>query len=323
MRNIAVLTHSADIDGVGAASLIKIKYNLPSSRLFFSGYNKEDILFAEKKMRKFYGKDFTLFITDLSLNDPVIEVWRAIVKKVKAKGGKVYWFDHHPWSKKAIARVAKECEVAIVGENEKYCATEITRIELGLDTPFINEFVRVVHFSDFNLKPRDARSRNLIKAYALSITSFTKSKSGDSIQRSLRHYTDVISGRRFTDEKILSESRKFEKLNNDRIKKMLKEIYLVGSKIAIGFAAGVQSTQGCGAIINATGRDVGIVIDPNAGKGSFRSITSDISGMAAQLGGGGHPHASGFEIDVKKHPLKTKVDRENFVKRIQKIGSTL
>ncbi|MDE1869449.1 MAG: hypothetical protein KGH71_00490 [Candidatus Micrarchaeota archaeon] len=320
MRNIAVLTHSADIDGVGCAALIKIKYNLPSNRLFFSGYAKDDILFAERKMRKLYGKDFVLFITDLSLNDPVIEVWRSIIKRIKAKGGKVFWFDHHPWSKKALDRVAKECEVAIVGENERYCATEITRMELGLDTPFINEFTRVVHFSDFNLKPRDARSRNLIKAYALSITSFTKARSKESIQKILRHYADVISGRRFTDDKILNESKRFEKLNNDRIKKMLKELYFVGKEITVGFTTGVQSTNGCGAIIQATGRDIGIIVDTVAGKGSMRTIKSDISQFAKNLGGGGHPHASGFEINTKKYPLKSKANREAFVKRIQEVS---
>lgn len=318
MQNIAVLSHNADIDGVGAATLIKIKYNLPSNRLFFSGYNKESILFAEKRMRKFYKKGFTLFITDLSLNDPVIDTWSKIIKTIKAKGGRVYWFDHHPWSKEAIKKVAKECEVAIVGENEKYCATEIARMELGLATPFIDEFTRIVHYSDFNLKPKDARSRNLIKIYALSLTSFTKSKSGESMLKNLRHYADVISGRRFTDEKITNESKRFEKLNNERIKKMLKEVYLVGSKIAVGFAQGVQSTQGCRALIDATGRDIGIVVDPVAGKGSFRTIKSDISGLAVRLGGGGHPHAAGFEINMKKNPLDSKVRREKFVQIIQK-----
>ena len=296
MENIAVLSHNADMDGVGAAAMVKMKYGLDSGRLFFSSYGKESVLYAEKLLRKFYSKGFTLFITDLSMNDQMIGTWIQIIKRIKAKGGRVIWFDHHPWGEKGIAKVARLCDIAIVGENERYCATEIVRKELSLDTPFIDEFCRIVHHSDFNLRPRDKRSRQIIKEYALSITSFTKTGSNGGIQKKLRHMAGVISNRRFTDPMMERASAAFERKNNMRIEKMLKDLHLVGKNMAIGFASGVQSTHACSEIIRKSGRDIGVIFDFKTGKGSIRSVKSDISALAIRLHGGGHPHASGFEI---------------------------
>ncbi|MGI0141166.1 MAG: hypothetical protein ACREBF_00740 [Candidatus Micrarchaeales archaeon] len=323
MKNIAVLSHNADIDGVGAASLLKIKYNIPSNRLFFSGYAKEGILYAEGKLKKFYGKDFVLFITDLSLNDPTILVWMSLIKRIKAKGGKVFWFDHHPWSEKAIKKVASLCDVAIVGENAKFCATEITQREMQLDTPFVREFCKVVHYSDFNIKADTERHREMVKVYALSITTWTKSKSNEAIQKKLRHITEVIASRRFTDSRMTTASRNFEKLNNMRVEKMLAKLTLVGRSIAVGYATGVQSTYACGMVIKKSGRDIAIVIDPKQGKGSIRSVKSDISGLAKSLSGGGHPHASGFEIDLKKYPLNSEAGRTRLMEKISMEASKL
>ncbi|MDE1856388.1 MAG: hypothetical protein KGH49_04115 [Candidatus Micrarchaeota archaeon] len=314
MGNIAVLSHNADMDGVGAAAMLKIKYNIPSSRLFFSSYNKEDILYAQRKLKKFYGGNFILFITDLSLNDPTIPVWKKLIRGVKAMGGSVFWFDHHPWSNRAIGEIASLCDVAIVGEN-KFCATEITKKEIELNTPFAEEFAKVVHYSDFNLRPDTAKRRKYVKTYALSITSYTKSKSNDSIQKSLRHIADVVASRRFVDARMLAASRSFEKKNTARINKMLKKLYLIGSKITIGFAIGVQTTQACGAVIEKSGRDIGIVIDMKQKKGSIRSKRSDISGLAKRLGGGGHPHAAGFEFNT--------ANKELIIDKIRKEASKL
>ncbi|MDE1824817.1 MAG: hypothetical protein KGH61_02245 [Candidatus Micrarchaeota archaeon] len=296
MENIAVLSHNADMDGVGAAAMVKMKYGLDSGRLFFSSYGKESVLYAEKLLRKFYSNGFTLFITDLSMNEQMIATWIQIIKKIKARGGRVIWFDHHPWGKNGIAKVARLCDIAIVGENERYCATEIARRELSLDTPFIDEFCRIVHHSDFNLRPRDRRSRQIIKEYALSITSFTKTGTDASIQKKLRHMAVVIGNRRFTDQMIEKASAAFERKNNMRIEKMLKGLHLVGKSMAIGFASGVQSTHACSEIIRKSGRDIGVIFDLKTGKGSIRSVKSDISALAVMLHGGGHPHAAGFEI---------------------------
>ncbi|MDE1762299.1 MAG: hypothetical protein KGH59_02555 [Candidatus Micrarchaeota archaeon] len=321
MQNIAVLTHNADIDGVGSAVMLRIKYNLPTDRLFFSSYAKEDILYAERRIRKFYRKGFVLFITDLSLNDPVIPVWHEIIKRVRSKGGSVIWFDHHPWSDEAIQKVARLCDAAIVGENENFCATEIARRELGLKDKFTEEFARIVHYSDFNLKADTKRHGEFVKHYALSIASFTKSMPNSSIHKSLRGMVSTISGGKFVDSKIINTSKKFELENNRKISAMLNELQLLGKNIALGFATGVQSTQACGAIIRKSGKDIAIVIDPKEGKASIRSRISDISGLAKRMGGGGHPHAAGFEIDKRKYPLSSRPGRKRVVERIEKEAS--
>ena len=132
MQNIFVISHSSDIDGVGSAALVRAKYGVPSKNMLFTNYSKESVEYVEKQMKGRYTKGMTLFLADLGVNERIIGNFLRIVDNVKKRSGTVIWFDHHPWTKGSVKKLAGRCDVAIVGENKDYCATEITYKELML-----------------------------------------------------------------------------------------------------------------------------------------------------------------------------------------------
>ncbi len=310
MQNIFVLSHASDIDGVGSAALIKTKYSIPAGNLFFSDYSKQGLGYVDGKLRGRYRNGVTLFIADLGVNDAIIPSYSRIISNVKRHGGKVYWFDHHPWSDDAIKRLASRCDAAIVGENERYCATEITYRELGFSDAFTKKFVKIVHYSDFNITPKSKSDYRAVGIYALSITAYNISESWGYKTKKLRHIADTIAKGRLFDSAIKRDAKKFDKTNKERTGRMVKGLITRGN-FAIGFSKHIQSTYACGAVIDASKKPVGIYINIQIGRGHIRSTGPDISKLARSLGGGGHPRASGFDIDRKKfNGFKSAKDRE-------------
>ncbi len=312
MRNIFIMSHQSDIDGVGSAALIRMKYEVPLSNIFFTDYSKAGLEYVDKNLSTMYKNGITLFIADLGINDSLIPSYKKIVDHVKKHNGSVVWFDHHPWPESAVKEIASKCDIAIVGENDKFCATEITYRELGFRGKFTKDFVKIVHHSDFNIPPKEKGHRDLVGLYALSITNYNTSHSRDMMTKKLRHVVDVISKGEFSDPTIRGDATSFKKLNDSRINLMLKDL-ITRKNFALGFSKQIQSTAGCGAIMDKSGKEISIYINISDQRGHIRSRTTDISLLASALGGGGHPHASGFNIDSNKFGyLRTRKQKEAF-----------
>ncbi len=295
-RSVVVMSHANDMDGIASAALIFRRFNVPPSNLFFSDYSAEALGYAKRRICKMRGID-ALFITDLSLNDSFKPIYAEIIKTVKRLGGRVFWFDHHPWKDDDVKNIGGMCDVAIVGENKKYCATEITAAELGLNDKFARNLLRIVHISDFNLEPRDAHTRSLIGTYALGITYCNTLKSRAAIYKKLRHIVAVIGSGRLSDALLDHDADTFRRTNRERIKKMLTALYVSkGQGIAVGFSKDVQSTEACMEIIRRARVDIGVYVNTESKTGHIRSVRSDSSPLARSLGGNGHPHASGFPV---------------------------
>lgn len=311
-RRAITITHATDIDGIGSAALLKMKYDIPDSRQFFVDYSAEGLERAFVHLRKVHGRGDTLFIADLGLNRGTVKLFSDMIRFVKKNGGHVIWFDHHPWDAEAISSVASACDIAIVGENTRHCATEITYRELGFEDKFTSNFARIVHYSDFNVKPKSMKDRKTIGTYALSIAYYNTMDARERDVR-LHRLVNIICSGRLLDAKVRSDARAFERINNERIGKMLGELYL-GKRIAVGFSEEIQSTQACAAVMEKSGKDVAVYVNLEKGKGHIRSRIADCSVLASMLGGGGHPHAAGFNIDMKRFGrLKTESDRNGFV----------
>jgi oligoribonuclease NrnB/cAMP/cGMP phosphodiesterase (DHH superfamily) len=322
MSIYAVISHSSDIDGVASASFLRIKYNIPLKNIFFSDYSVESIESAYSEIKKLIRHGVLLFVADIGMNKKLVKSLKNMIVEINKWDGSVIWFDHHVWDRKDILEVANLCRIAAVGENSRYCATEITRKYLHLDTPFAKKLARIVHYSDFNLKPKNKEYMNLIKIYALALTKYNMlpyKKRTDE----LREVVEVISSGNFTNKKLENDAYLFERENTERIKNMLGDVLTIGRDIAVGFAYGVQSTQACQALIEKTGADIGMYVNPKNRKGHMRSIRADCSILANALGGGGHPHASGFEVSKKYGKLDIKKNRNIFVKDVEKIAKEL
>ncbi len=316
MKNVIVISHASDIDGVGSAALIKMKYGVPTNRIFFTDYAPESLEEISRSITEILTDNTTLFITDLGVNKKTVPVFYSILKSVKDGGGKIFWFDHHPWASDAVKKLAQMCEVSVLGENEFFCATEITRKELGLKDDFTKRFCRIVHFSDFAIKPKSKRDYDLVGAYALSIALY-RMRNHEGNLSCLRHMVEVLCSRKMLDKRIRSDADRFRKLNDKHVANMLKDVYL-GDEIALGFGEDIQKTYACMKLIEKTGKDIGIYVNLRDRRGHMRSIRNDCTALAVKFGGGGHLHASGFSPNFKKYNnFRSRHDRQRLLSDIE------
>ncbi len=295
------ITHGNDIDGIGSAALIRMRVGISLDRIFFTDYSREGVSRVRKAVESISEANgrTDLFITDLGMNKTLLGEYAQIIRAARKGGGRVIWMDHHVWNDEALRKVAGLCDVAIVGENKRYCATEITYRNLGIKGAFAREFVKLVHYSDFNLRPRKEWMRKMIGTYAMSITGYNTLKSQESKEKKLRHVVDVVSGGRFSDKRIESDAALFGRINRRKIAVMLKGLYEINEYASAGFSENIQSTQGCGAIMEKTGCDIAVYVNVAKSTVHLRSAKRDTTRLSSVLGGGGHPHASGFPVDGK------------------------
>ena len=299
------LVHSDDIDGIGSAALLRMKYKIPLNRIFFATYSDGSLDYVARKISSIKGR-ISLFVADLGVNEPLIKYYKQIINHVKKNGGSVAWLDHHPWSDYMIKEIATMCDIAVVGENIDNCGTQLVLKATELDSSFARKFTEIVHLSDFNLKTTNKEYSRLIKTYALSISSFKLSKSAKARDEKLRHMVKVISSGKFDDAYIRKESDTFEKLNDERINFMLKHLINFSDKMSVGFSSKVQNTNACDRIMKYSKCDCAVLINVDTGKGSIRRgvnapETPNINPLAVALGGGGHPKAAGFRLDPRKY----------------------
>jgi nanoRNase/pAp phosphatase (c-di-AMP/oligoRNAs hydrolase) len=185
----------------------------------------------------------------------------------------------------------------------------------------VSEFMDMVHHSDFFILNKDRKRQMIEDEWKLCIDYFNMGNAYEAKARKLRHVVEVISSGRLLDKRMKDAAAKFDKINNERIEKVLKDLYVVSGKIAIGFSKKVDSTDACMSVIRKAHTDVGIMVNLDNSKGSIRSVDSDIMGLANRLGGGGHPHASGFNLDIRKYnSFKSKRDRQAFADLVEKLA---
>ncbi len=318
MDNVAVLSHKADIDGVGSAALVKMKYGIPAANIFFTGYSLEDMEYAEKGLQKLYRKRLLLFITDINPDETTAQVYNRIIRGIKSNGGRVVILDHHPWKKRMIGEIARRCDFAVFGENKNACATELVQRYTGLKGTFVDSFTYLVHHVDLFIRIKEKRYRDLAETYKMSIGYFNMSSSFAAKTRDLRHLADLISRKRFSDARVRKAALRFARLNSERIAKMLDGVTFVSEDMGIGFSKQIDSTDACRAIIERKHVDIGIVINTDHMTGSIRSESADVIRLANKLGGGGHPHAAGFSVNAKKYGLlRSQNGRKRLVDHIE------
>ena len=322
MENIISLTHASDIDGVSSAALIKMKYGVPDSNIFFADYSMKSLLSAGRGIRKALKPGTTLFITDIGINKGLAPEFIRIIKSVKGLNGSVVWFDHHFWEDSEIRNVAGGCDLAVIGENKRYCATEITYRELSVRGAFARRLSDTVHYSDFNIRPRERSKRRLIGIYALSI-AYYNTLGVNKRRKGLLHIVDTLCKGKFFDGRMAADASFFERRNLERIAEMAKRLHYAGENIAVGFGPEMQSTQACASISEKSGRDISIYVNVKAGTCHLRSKKADCSIIARAFGGGGHPHACGFSIDKRKYGGFSEKKKEMLVSEIGKRSAAL
>ncbi len=318
--NPVIISHAADLDGIASAALILRRYGAGAGNAIFVDYDKASMLRGEKRFRKLFKKGSTLFITDLG-SESTPDILSRIVSHAKRKNGRVLWFDHHTWSRVHVKGIAGMCDVAVVGENERFCASEITARELGMNDAFVKRLLQTVHVSDFALRPRTPYMKSVIKAYALGL-SYSRMKGSAEFLKSVSRAAASIRDGKVLPGFLRSASARFEKLNDSRLRKMMGTV-VNGGAISIAFTPVVSTNDACAMIMRKTGSDIGCYVNTDVGKAHLRSKKNDCSVLARRFGGGGHFNASGFDFDMKKYDVSTARGRIKFADKIIKAASEL
>ena len=316
-KKIFVMTHASDMDGIGSAALIRMRLNVPTENIFLLNYTVPKLEYASQQILKHAKEGITLFITDTGINSSHIMQYKKLFLELKRHGGKIFWIDHHHWEEDAIKEVASMCDIAIVGENKNMCAAEITAKILGFNDAFVNELLKITHTFDFHvMNLKDKRMKRIGDIYDACFTYYGHMPT-EMYTSKLRRLVGVISSKKLYDSKWVEDADRFDRINKKRIKKLLDDLYFPGKNIVLGFATFVRTNDVSDAMMKKTGRDIAVYISTENGTGHMRSVKANTIPIAMRFGGGGHPHATGFQVNLKEYNnFKSKEDKEKFAKEL-------
>ena len=149
---VMVFSHESDLDGLYSAAIALIRY--PQAMTVFLGYGAENF----QKMGNFiysathHSKDRGLIIvSDLGLNDDVVETCREIFSDATRNGWKIMWVDHHPWSEKSVEAIKEFAEVVLDQSGSK-CAADLMHEKLVPGNDLASSLASMAHTMDFFTK---------------------------------------------------------------------------------------------------------------------------------------------------------------------------
>ena len=122
---VIIFSHESDVDGLFSAAIGLIRY--PQARTIFLGYGIEnfnkmgDFIYSAVSPNKEGG---IFIISDLGLNDKLIDLCKNIFSNAKKNGWQTIWVDHHLWSQKAIDTLKPYVELVINSSGQK-CAADL------------------------------------------------------------------------------------------------------------------------------------------------------------------------------------------------------
>lgn len=300
---IKLFTHT-DLDGVGCAILSKLAFG-DEVDIEYCNYNDVDekvvnFINAVKNSDTNIGQ---VFITDISVNEETAKMLDGINHIPYS----IHLFDHHktanhlnkyPWC------IVRE---TLVNPDIKTCGTELFFIHLvGYrklhNTKTIDDFIGAVGAYDTWLwKDLPKTSGQVVKEFNDLLYILGRD---EFIERCMKRFKGNKSLLRVTkDERLLLDIRQKEiDAYIDKKDKELVNILLNGDDVGVVFADRFVSELGNTLAERHRESRYIVIIDPGAGKVSYRTVRddTDVGAVAKLYGGGGHPKAAGHMFDDDK-----------------------
>ena len=267
--NIVHLTHN-DLDASGSDAVCRMVFG-DEILTFFSSVNRFDWLLTQ--IGGCNGRGDTLIISDFGYQKYIEDG----VKKARASGWKIQWYDHHKWTEDEKQRIIPYVESLTVDTSR--CATAVLAVSLKAEQA--GEVAKVV--CDYDLwKHKDARSA------VLGIVT-----SGST---NLKLVRDKLKKGIIIDEEIQTIYERIKSSRNRCMKKSLKraKVYNGKYRIAIMPSYGYPSETAAEARKKLE-TDIELLVFDN-GKFSLRSVPDISHLIAREFHGGGHPNASGGNL---------------------------
>ena len=296
---IVHLTHN-DLDAAGSDAVVRMKYG-DDILTFFSSVGKFDWFLGQ--LAAYNGKDRTLIISDLGYQKDIEDK----VRKLRAAGWTIHWFDHHKWTEEEETLIKSLVSGLTVDTSR--CATGVLAASLKPEAPYAEEVAKVV--CDYDLWKHEDKRSGILGIVTSGGANLTLVR--DKLFRGI-----------IVDEEIDAVFGKIEREKNACIKKSIRRAAIRQGKyrIAVMPAYGYPSETAAEAR-KELGTDIELLVFDN-GKFSLRS-KPDISHLIAkEFHGGGHPNASGGNLDFGvKEKLLFKIfhkvaKQEEFIKAAEK-----
>ncbi len=312
---VIIFSHESDIDGIGSIILGKLAFGDIDYELLPNPKPLELIFREYINNKKIYDYD-KIFITDLALNNPSLE----IVSKDVILKEKVKVFDHH---EAAIELGLNKYDFTYIEEvgidGVKRCGTEIFYNYL-INNNYLKRNESLDKFVEFTRLEDtwDWKRKNIIEAHDLAILF-----NSIGIDEYIKLMLSKLSNKDFNfteEEQNLIKKIKDSDLND--IKKYLsKAEYFIdedGNKFGITFSPYKYRNDLPEYVRNNNIESIKYFITVSLdkdkyGQKSYRSIDKacDVNKIAMKYNGGGHPCSAGVSItEYQKKRLETLSNKE-------------
>jgi len=305
-RTIQIISHGPScLDGVMAAAAIARFFE--GNRVFASlpGNNESDRAIQNLKLRDKSGAD-EIWITDLSWTQPQTA---AHLKELSDAGARIFWIDHH---RTAVSRAeAPEFKVPFAGKvlSEKYSAARLTFDYLKRRDEELSSAEKRRDFESFRrfAEIADDHDRWIHKIpespdWALAVQTL----GGIASYREIVKLHEPRMSRRLREALRAGQDamrRSMELADSTLVVRALGNGVTLRTACCFGYSSEVAAH-----LYENTTRTVIALFDLRSQGVSLRRSPDcevDLSKLAEQFGGGGHPAASGFMTpDLRKVPAE-------------------
>jgi uncharacterized protein len=290
VKNVVIISHDSDLDGIFSASIGLIRY--PQARTFFIDYGAENF----KKIGNFINSDHQfsdgkglIIISDLGLNENVIYTCKSIFNEAKAKDWKIIWVDHHPWSQHSVDSIKPFAEIVLDNSGRK-CAAELMYETFLPGHRIAANLASIAHTMDFFTKDQYLTPISELIRYYHNFDDLSMRLSNLALKSSLGILWDIDMQVEYNNYVLLREKAKEQVLSAMRVLnvKDLKVAFIHSSPY-------LQTSLFSEEVFQRTQADLAMFYSEE-GKVSIRRNTERISckEIAEALPeGGGHKFAAG------------------------------
>jgi oligoribonuclease NrnB/cAMP/cGMP phosphodiesterase (DHH superfamily) len=297
-----IISHESDVDGIFSASIGLLRF--PQAKIFFTSYGKEDFQKMSNTIREETSsskinvnteeKNGQIIISDLGLNEDMIEQFRELLAFLKSNQWTISWIDHHPWSEKAID-TAKEAGVRLVLDNsENLCASELMYKTFLIDNQIAKTLSTIAHTTDFFTKDQVIPPLPELITFYKTFPDFYErlSEMAKKVSHGILWDIEMQNDfNRYTKIRDQEKEKTFEKIITETIENGLKICIIPASPY-------LQTSLFAEEVFEKTHGDVAFFVN-SEGKVSIRRNNKEIDceKVAAYfLEGGGHKFAAGARL---------------------------
>lgn len=282
MKEIIVIAHDRDLDGLGCHAIMRRYADLHHLRI--KHYLADYTNYAEKLHSIAGAKGFEIVIADLGYSEALSGVIREV--EALSRNNTLRWFDHHDWSE---GKAIRSLNIDFVIESER-CASELVQSRYLAGDEVASKIASLAHSTDYMLEDDLAW-----KLYDLIASDYDRLELVDSLSRGI-FWSDAFARRYQRYQK--TKAKAFAALE-----KHWRNYKVAGLTVTLGFSGKeLSSTIAANYLLKKKG-DIAICLWEN-GKISFRrnNRSIDLGKLARHFRGGGHAYAAGgfYSAPVKE-----------------------